>query len=183
VTERAEFPVEPWCLRERGLNLDLLARSESLFAMSNGHIGLRGNLDEGEPYGIPGTYLNSFYEVRPLPNAVQWRGLRLEVDIEPGRATYGLRDRTDSTLAFRHHGVEVTVTAGKPVTALISKRPPLLPRPPQPPGREPLHQGESQSSSLAAGRAAAAVGPYLPPAEARASSTAEHQQRLAAGET
>jgi hypothetical protein len=46
VTERAEFPVEPWCLRERGLNLDLLAPSESLFAMSNGH--LRGNLDEGE---------------------------------------------------------------------------------------------------------------------------------------
>ena len=69
MTERAEFPVEPWCLRERRLNLDLLARSESLFAMSNGHIGLRGNLDEGEPYGIPGTYLNSFYEVRPLPHA------------------------------------------------------------------------------------------------------------------
>jgi alpha,alpha-trehalose phosphorylase len=69
VTDRAKFPVEPWCLRERGLNLDLLARSESLFAMSNGHIGLRGNLDEGEPYGIPGTYLNSFYEVRPLPHA------------------------------------------------------------------------------------------------------------------
>jgi alpha,alpha-trehalose phosphorylase len=75
---------------------------------------------------------------------VQWRGLRLEVDIEPGRATYGLRDRTDSTLAFRHHGEEVTVTAGKPVTALIGKRPPLLPCPPQPPGREPLHKGESQ---------------------------------------
>ena len=56
-------------MRERGLDLDLLARSESLFALSNGHIGLRGNLDEGEPYGIPGTYLNSFYEVRPLPYA------------------------------------------------------------------------------------------------------------------
>lgn len=38
--------------------------------MSNGHIGLRGNLDEGEPFGIPGgTYLNSFYETRPLPYA------------------------------------------------------------------------------------------------------------------
>ncbi len=38
--------------------------------MSNGHIGMRGgNLDEGEPHGLPGTYLNSFYEVRPLPYA------------------------------------------------------------------------------------------------------------------
>ena len=47
----------------------MIAQSESLFALSNGHIGLRGNLDEGEPYGLPGTYLNSFYEIRPLPYA------------------------------------------------------------------------------------------------------------------
>ncbi len=40
-----------------------------MFALSNGHIGLRGNLDEGEPYGLPGTYLNGFYETRPLPYA------------------------------------------------------------------------------------------------------------------
>ena len=44
------------------LDLDVLAQSESVFALSNGHIGLRGNLDEGEPYGLPGTYLNGFYE-------------------------------------------------------------------------------------------------------------------------
>jgi alpha,alpha-trehalose phosphorylase len=63
------FPVEPWQVRETRLDLDMLAQSESLFALSNGHIGLRGNFDEGEPHGLPGTYLNSFYEVRPLPYA------------------------------------------------------------------------------------------------------------------
>jgi alpha,alpha-trehalose phosphorylase len=63
------FPVEPWQVRETQLDLDMLAQSESLFALSNGHIGLRGNLDEGEPHGLPGTYLNSFFEVRPLPYA------------------------------------------------------------------------------------------------------------------
>src|ERR1700731_470385 len=68
ITEDA-FPVEPWQVRETRLDLNLLAQSESLFALSNGHIGLRGNLDEGEPHGLPGTYLNSFYEVRPLPYA------------------------------------------------------------------------------------------------------------------
>ena len=47
------------CAR-RTLDLDRLAQSESVFALSNGHIGLRGNLDEGEPYGLPGTYLNGF---------------------------------------------------------------------------------------------------------------------------
>jgi alpha,alpha-trehalose phosphorylase len=69
VSEDGVFPLEPWSVRERGLDLDLLDRTESLFALSNGHIGFRGNLDEGEPHGIPGTYLNSFYEVRPLPYA------------------------------------------------------------------------------------------------------------------
>jgi alpha,alpha-trehalose phosphorylase len=68
ITEDA-FPVEPWQVRETRLDLKMLAQSESLFALSNGHIGLRGNFDEGEPHGLPGTYLNSFYEVRPLPYA------------------------------------------------------------------------------------------------------------------
>ena len=45
-----------------GLDLDLIAQSESMFALSNGHIGLRGNLDEGEPHGLPGTYLSWFCE-------------------------------------------------------------------------------------------------------------------------
>ena len=36
------YPVDPWVLREVGLDLNDLARSESLFALSNGHIGARG---------------------------------------------------------------------------------------------------------------------------------------------
>ena len=36
-------------MRETKLDLDVLAQAESVFALSNGHIGLRGNLDEGEP--------------------------------------------------------------------------------------------------------------------------------------
>ena len=48
------FAVEPWLVRERELRDELLAETESIFALSNGHIGLRGNLDEGEPAGAPG---------------------------------------------------------------------------------------------------------------------------------
>ena len=69
------YTVEPWCVRESSLDLDLLAQSESVFALSNGHIGLRGNLDEGEPHGLPGTYLNSVCELRPMTHAEI--GLRL----------------------------------------------------------------------------------------------------------
>jgi alpha,alpha-trehalose phosphorylase len=66
VTEEPTFPVEPWRLREIGLDAEHLALTESVFALSNGHIGVRGNLDEGEPHGLPGTYLNSFFESHPL---------------------------------------------------------------------------------------------------------------------
>ncbi|MDQ4025181.1 MAG: hypothetical protein M3217_06795, partial [Actinomycetota bacterium] len=61
--------VEPWAVREPELRLDLVPQTESVFSLSNGHIGLRGNLDEGEPHGTPGTYLNALYEVLPLPYA------------------------------------------------------------------------------------------------------------------
>src|SRR6185437_5767375 len=63
------FPAEPWSLRESTLHRDMLAQTESIFALANGHIGWRGNLDEGEPHGLPGSYLNGVYELRPLPYA------------------------------------------------------------------------------------------------------------------
>jgi alpha,alpha-trehalose phosphorylase len=69
------YEVEPWAVREHGLDLDLMGRSESVFALANGHIGLRANLDEGEPYAVPGSYLNAFWEVRPLPYAETAYGL------------------------------------------------------------------------------------------------------------
>ena len=53
MTGRSRFAVEPWSLRETSLDLDALARTESMFALANGHIGLRANLDEGEPFGLP----------------------------------------------------------------------------------------------------------------------------------
>jgi alpha,alpha-trehalose phosphorylase len=69
VISHPAFPADPWCLRETELHLDVLAQAESLFALSNGHVGWRGNLDEGEPNGLPGSYLNGCYELRPLPYA------------------------------------------------------------------------------------------------------------------
>ncbi|MFG3709593.1 glycoside hydrolase family 65 protein [Micromonospora sp. NPDC047730] len=104
IRERA-YPVEPWHVREIRLDMDVLAQSESVFALSNGHVGLRGNLDEGEPHGLPGTYLNSFYELRPLPyaeagfgfpesgqtivNVTNGKLIRLLVDDEPLDVRYG----------------------------------------------------------------------------------------------
>jgi alpha,alpha-trehalose phosphorylase len=112
------FAVEPWSVTERELHFDLLAETESIFALSNGHIGLRGNLDEGEPSGTPGTFLNSFYEVRPLPyaessygnpeagqvmiNVTNGKVIRLLVDDQPLDIRYGKLVRHERRLELRN---------------------------------------------------------------------------------
>jgi alpha,alpha-trehalose phosphorylase len=105
VIQHPSFTVEPWALRETALDLDRLAQTESVFAVANGHLGVRGNLDEGEPFGLPGTYLAGFYEARPLPyaeagygdpedgqtvaNVADGKIIRLLVEDEPFDIRYG----------------------------------------------------------------------------------------------
>jgi alpha,alpha-trehalose phosphorylase len=105
VIAQPHFSVAPWAVTEEELDLTMLAQAESVLALSNGHIGLRANLDEGEPFGLPGTYLNAFYEVRPLPyaeagygypedgqtvvNVTNGKLIRLLVDDEPFDVRYG----------------------------------------------------------------------------------------------
>lgn len=74
-----------------------------------------------------------------LTFTVRWRGQRLGVDIERERVTYTLDG--DTPLTFAHEGKDVTVSAGKPAVAATNRPAPMLPRPPQPPGREPREGG------------------------------------------
>ena len=129
------FLIEEWSVREKELHLDTLAQTESLFALSNGHIGLRGNLDEGEPFGLPGTYLNSFYELRPLPyaeggygypesgqtaiNVTDGKLIRLLVEDEPLDVRYGVVQTHERELDMRNgvlrRSVSWTSPAGRSV--------------------------------------------------------------------
>lgn len=111
------FETDPWQLRWCGLDLNALHRTESVFALSNGHLGLRGTLEEGEPVGIPGTYLNGFYESRPMPypetgygypeegqtmvNVTDGKIIRLLVDDEPMDLRYGKTESHERVLDFR----------------------------------------------------------------------------------
>ncbi|WP_431806998.1 glycoside hydrolase family 65 protein [Microbacterium paraoxydans] len=65
----AKFHVEPWAVSISDLDADHLAQEESVFGLSNGHIGWRGNLDEGDPRGVAGSYLNGVFEEHPMPYA------------------------------------------------------------------------------------------------------------------
>jgi len=117
VIRQEAFTVEPWCLRETTLDLDVLAQTESIFALSNGHLGWRANLDEGEPHGLPGAYLNGVYALRPLPyaeagfgfpesgqtviNVTNGKLIRLFVDDEPFDVRYGELRSHERLLDFR----------------------------------------------------------------------------------
>ncbi|WP_414938570.1 glycoside hydrolase family 65 protein [Amycolatopsis sp. cmx-11-51] len=99
------------------MDVDALQRTESAFALSNGHIGLRGTLEEAEPRGLPGTYLNGFYEQHDLPyaetgygypeegqtvvNVTDGKIIRLLVEDEPLDMRYGQATDHDRVLDFR----------------------------------------------------------------------------------
>ncbi|WP_412917616.1 glycoside hydrolase family 65 protein [Gordonia zhaorongruii] len=111
------FDVHPWELRWRGFDIDTIGRTEALFATSNGHIGLRGTFEEGEPVEVPGTYLNGFYELRDLPyaesgygfpessqtvvNVTDGKVIRLLVEDEPMDLRYGSTVEHERVLDFR----------------------------------------------------------------------------------
>ena len=111
------FRCAPWAVCETELDLDLLGQVESILALSNGHIGWRANLDEGEPHSISGSYLNGVYEEIPLPyaetaygypeagqtivNVTDGKLIRLLVDDEPFDVRYGTLARHERTLDFR----------------------------------------------------------------------------------
>ena len=114
-----EFDGDGWSVVENSFNPNLLAQTESVFALANGHIGFRGNLDEGDPNGLPGTYLGSYYELRPLTapeqiygqpttgetvvNVTNGKIIRLLVDDEPFDIRYG---------ELRHHQRVLDLRAG-----------------------------------------------------------------------
>ncbi|HEV2368514.1 MAG TPA: hypothetical protein VGR90_01485 [Acidimicrobiales bacterium] len=132
------FSVEPWRVTETELDLSVLAQTESVFALSNGHLGLRGNLDEGEPFGLPGTYLNSVYELRPLPyaeagygypesgqtvvNLTNGKVIRLLVDDEPLDVRYGTLHSHGRTLDLRAGVLRRELVWSSPAGATVRVR-------------------------------------------------------------
>ena len=112
-----QFPPDSWAVRETFLDLGLIAQTESIFALANGHLGLRGNLDEGEPRGLSGTYLNGLYESYPLEygergfgfaedgqavvNVTDGKIIRLLVEDEPFDVHRGHLEHHERILDFR----------------------------------------------------------------------------------
>lgn len=72
--DRDRFPVDPWRLVETDYNLDDTGVTETLFAIGNGYLGMRGNHPEGRHAHEHGTFINGFHETFPIRHAEQAYG-------------------------------------------------------------------------------------------------------------
>lgn len=72
--DRDRFPIDPWRLVETRFSLDDVGVTETLFALGNGYLGLRGNQPEGRHAHEHGTFINGFHEIFPIRHAEQAYG-------------------------------------------------------------------------------------------------------------
>ncbi|QEO14491.1 glycoside hydrolase family 65 protein [Agromyces intestinalis] len=96
---RTRFPIDEWALVETEFGQDDQGRTETLFAVGNGYLGLRGNIEEGRDGYSHGTFVNGFHETwtirhaeeafgfarvgQTIVNAPDAKIIRLYVDDEP----------------------------------------------------------------------------------------------------
>jgi alpha,alpha-trehalose phosphorylase len=61
-----EYPADEWNVVEKRFHPELLAQTETLAALGNGYLGIRGCPEEGGPNAENSTLINGFYETRPI---------------------------------------------------------------------------------------------------------------------
>ncbi|PZU43963.1 MAG: family 65 glycosyl hydrolase, partial [Arsenicicoccus sp.] len=139
--DRTRFPADPWRLTETAYEGSDLGVTETLFAVSNGYLGLRGNVEEGRDTHAHGTFVNGFHETWPIRHAEEAFGLarvgqtivnvpdpktiKLYVDDEPLLLSTADLDHYERTLDFRSgvlgRSVVWRTSAGKRVKITTSR--------------------------------------------------------------
>lgn len=116
--DRFRFPVDAWALRETQYSDHDLGKTESLFAIGNGYLGMRGNPEEGREASVHGTFVNGFHETWPIRHAEEAYGfartgqtivnapdskvMKLYVDDEPLMLSTADLEHYERTLDFKN---------------------------------------------------------------------------------
>jgi alpha,alpha-trehalose phosphorylase len=61
-----DYPADEWNIIEKKFHPEFLAQVETMLALGNGYVGMRGCPEEDGPNGENGTFINGFYETRPI---------------------------------------------------------------------------------------------------------------------
>ena len=68
------YPPDEWSIRETGFDEEWMGNAETVFALSNGFLGVRGIFEEGRPAIEPATFCNAFHETWPIVHAEEAYG-------------------------------------------------------------------------------------------------------------
>ena len=115
--DRLRFPAADWKFTEAQFSDSDLGKTETLFAVGNGYLGMRGNVEEGRDTHSHGTFINGFHETWPIQHAEEAFGfarvgqtmvnvpdakvIRLYVDDEPLLLPVADLLHYDRTIDFR----------------------------------------------------------------------------------
>src|SRR6059058_157566 len=69
-----DYPPDDWSVIEKGFRPEFSEQMESVLALGNGYIGMRGSPEEGGPSVQNGTFVNGFYESWPIVYAEEGYG-------------------------------------------------------------------------------------------------------------
>jgi alpha,alpha-trehalose phosphorylase len=69
-----DYPADEWNVIEKAFHPEFLAQSETMLALANGYLGLRGCPEEGGPNAENATLINGFYETWPIAYAEEAYG-------------------------------------------------------------------------------------------------------------
>ncbi|GAA3609839.1 glycoside hydrolase family 65 protein [Microlunatus ginsengisoli] len=139
--DRARFPVDEWALIEADYSTADLGITETLFAVGNGYLGMRGNVEEGRETHFHGTFVNGFHETWPIRHAEEAFGfarvgqtivnvpdnktMKLYIDDEPMLLSVADLETYERRLDFRegvlHRDVIWRTPAGKRVQVRSSR--------------------------------------------------------------
>src|SRR5215467_15246582 len=61
-----DYPADEWNVIEKRFNPEFLAQLETMMALGNGYLGMRGCPEEGGPNAENSTLINGFYETSPI---------------------------------------------------------------------------------------------------------------------
>src|SRR5499427_4925439 len=61
-----DYPADEWNVIEKVFHPEFLAQSETMLALGNGYLGMRGCPEEGGPNAENATLINGFYETHPI---------------------------------------------------------------------------------------------------------------------
>src|SRR6201997_4484812 len=112
-----DYPADKWNVVEKRFNPAFLAQLETMMALGNGYLGMRGCPEEGSPSAENSTLINGFYETHPILygeeaygfaktgqticNVTDTKTIKLFVDDEPFWLPHGNLLRYDRRLNMK----------------------------------------------------------------------------------